>query len=121
MALLAITGLVVEAKLGSVRALIAYLACGLAGSLLSAVINPQVISVGASGAIAGLLGIMVVLYASGRAPEVRGAWIAQTLGMNALYSFAPDVDWAAHAGGFIAGLVAGGVLVAAGAAGEEQG
>lgn len=113
MVLLSITGMFLELRIGPVRSLAAYTVCGLAGSLLSATAHPDVVSVGASGAIAGLLGIMVAFYLSGRVPEIRGAWIAQTVGVNALYSLAPNVDWAAHAGGFMAGvLVAGGLLAA---------
>ncbi len=112
MALLAIAGAWVEPRIGPVRALSAYVACGLLASLLSAWGHPGVVGVGASGAIAGLVGIIVVFYASSRFPGIRGAWIAQTVGINALYSLAPDVDWLAHLGGFVSGLAAGGVLLA---------
>lgn len=112
MALLAIAGMFVEARIGPFRVLGAYLACGLAASLLSAWGHPDVVGVGASGAIAALVGIIVVFYASGRFPEIRGTWIAQTVGINAVYSLATSVDWLAHLGGFGCGQVAGGVLLA---------
>ena len=112
MLLLAMAGGVVQARIGQFPLLVAYTLCGLAGGLFSAFGSPQVVSVGASGAIAGIVGILVVLQASGRAPEVSGAWVAQIVVINGLYSFAPNVDWLAHLGGFLAGLLAGGVLAA---------
>jgi len=112
MVLLAITAAWVEPRVGPSRVICAYAACGLAASLLSALGHPHIVGIGASGAIAGLVGIIVAFYASGRFPEIRGAWIAQTVGINAIYSLAPDVDWLAHLGGFASGLAAGGVLLA---------
>ena len=107
MVLLFITGRYLERKVGSLLFTLVYLACGVAGGLLSAWDHPLVVSVGASGAIAGLLGAMIALYAMRRAPEVSGSWIVQTFAINALYSFAPNVDGFAHLGGFVAGLVLG--------------
>lgn len=112
MVLLAITGTYVEAKIGPTRSFAAYTACGLAASLLSAYGHPNIVGVGASGAIAGLLGIMVTLYLIGRHNDISGQWIAQTIGINALYSLVPSVDWVAHLGGFVAGLACGAILLA---------
>ena len=111
MVLLAITGHYVGTRIGPLRFILAYTLCGVMASLLSAWGNPQVVSVGASGAIAGILGIMVAFYASGRCPEISGKWMAQTVGINAVYSLAPNVDWLAHLGGFAAGLVCGAGLL----------
>ena len=112
MILLGIMASYIEPRIGSARALAAYTVCGLVGSLASAWVHPNVVAVGASGAIAGLLGLIVVFYASGRHRDISGSWVAQTLGLNALYSFAPNVDWLAHLGGFAAGLACGAVLLA---------
>lgn len=109
MVLLLITGAIVERKIGSARFIAVYLASGLAGSLLTAFLHPQIVAIGASGAIAGLLGALVTLKLTARAPEVSGAWMWQVIGVNALYSFAPNVDGLAHLGGFIGGLVFGGL------------
>ena len=109
MVLLLVSGSFLERKVGSVRFVLIYLATGLAGSLLSAWAHPDIVSVGASGAIAGLLGTMVTLKLTARAPEVSGGWMVQVIGVNALYSFAPDVDGLAHLGGFVAGLALGAV------------
>jgi len=110
--LLGITGAYVEPRVGSWTSLAVYTLCGLTGSVMSAWGHPEVVGVGASGAIAGLLGLIVAFHLSGRHPEVSGRWIAQTVGINALYSLAPDVDWLAHLGGFLAGLACGGTLLA---------
>ncbi len=110
MVLLLITGAFLERKLGSLLFTLVYFACGIAGGVLSAWSHPNVVGIGASGAIAGLLGAMIALYATRRAPEVSGAWIAQTFVINALYSFAPNVDGLAHLGGFLGGLLLGFLL-----------
>ena len=107
MVLLAITGGVLQRRLGPVRFLLAYLACGIAASALSAWYHPAIVGIGASGAIAGLLGILIVLYLAGDVREVSGAWITQTVAINAVYSFVPNVDWTAHLGGLLAGFIAG--------------
>ena len=112
MALLAITGAYVEAKVGPARLLVVYTLCGIVGALLSAWGDPHVVGVGASGAIAGLVGIMVAFYWSDRGPEISGGWLLQTVGINAAYSLAPNVDWRAHLGGFLAGLFCGAALLA---------
>lgn len=109
MILLLVTGSFLERKIGSLRFASIYFASGIAGSMLSAWTHPQVVSIGASGAIAGLLGAMVTLKLGARAPEVSGMWMVQVIGLNALYSFAPNVDGMAHLGGFVAGLALGGL------------
>lgn len=111
MLLLWIAGRFVESRIGPVSMLVVYMVSGVCASLVSAISHPEVVGVGASGAIAGIMGVLVVLYASGRFPDISGSWVAQTVGINVLYSFVPNVDWAAHAGGFVAGAVCGGLLL----------
>ena len=85
-----------------------YLASGLAGNLLTLLQGPEMVSVGASGAIFGLFGA-TVLY-SRRA-------IGQSIISALLYSFfllainsGPGVNVAAHVGGLVFGLAIGYVL-----------
>ena len=54
----------VEEVLGSVRYLIVYFACGLAGSLAQIAIDPDSVTptLGASGAIAGIMGAYVIWF-----------------------------------------------------------
>ncbi len=112
MVLLAISGMIVNARIGSGRFLLLYTLCGLAADLAAALGHPNTVSVGASGAIAGIVGTMVVLYFSKRCPEIPGRWLAQIVVINAAYSFVPSVDGLAHLGGFVAGLAGGGLLLA---------
>ena len=112
MFLLAITGRFLGKLLPGPAFLGVYTVCGVAAAVTSAVVHPTVVGIGASGAIAGLMGVIVVLWASRRRPDIRANWVLQTLGINAVYSLLPGVDWAAHLGGLVAGVVCGVVLLA---------
>lgn len=114
MVLLAITGGYLARMMGRSTFLGVYTVCGVAAATLSAYVHPDVVGIGASGAIAGLVGIIVALWASKRYPVIRGSWVLQTVGINALYSLAPGVDWVAHLGGLAAGLLCGGVMLGVG-------
>lgn len=113
-------GVAVEHCYGSVRMLGAYLVCGLAGALASAFfLGPGVaLSLGASGAILGLAGVLlgaIVSKSPVLPPPLRRAW-GWRLALAVGFTFAvglgaslllPIVDNASHAGGFVAGLVLG--------------
>ncbi|MHB0970900.1 MAG: rhomboid family intramembrane serine protease [Thermoanaerobaculia bacterium] len=120
----------VEDRLGHVKYLIFYFACGIAATFAHAFMNPQsaLPAVGASGAIAGVLGGYLVLFPHARvmtfipigfvvalrelpAILVLGLWFvlqiftgAASLGARSLEE-AGGVAYFAHIGGFIAGLV----------------
>ncbi|MCB9007481.1 MAG: rhomboid family intramembrane serine protease [Ardenticatenaceae bacterium] len=114
-----------EDRLGHVRYLIFYLLAGLLASLAhvfaSVLIgdNLQIPSLGASGAIAGVLGgylllfprnrvtvIMVRVVTQVRAIFAVGLWFVLQLvgGLGTLSGSSDGVAYAAHIGGFIAGL-----------------
>jgi rhomboid protease GluP len=114
MVVLLVRGQFVERDIGAVRTFAVYTICGVAGGLLSALGHPDVVAVGASGAIAGLLGVMVVFYLAGRAEGVSGGGLFRVIAVNAVGSLAPGVDALAHLGGFVAGLASGGALIAFG-------
>ncbi len=108
-----------EKVLGAPRYLIIYTASLLGGSVASMMrLTPEMISLGASGAIWGLLGAQTAL-AFGR-PKILPESVArsmkpmvmQNLLINVGISFIGGIDWAAHfGGGFAGGLVlASGVL-----------
>jgi membrane associated rhomboid family serine protease len=103
-------GSVTERALGSRLFLLVYLLCGLLASLTSVVTNPQVVSGGASGSIAGLLGVMCVMWFRGDA-RVATKDVLGNLAINALLSFVAGVDWVAHVGGLISGSVLGILLL----------
>ncbi len=99
----------VERMIGSARYLCAYLLCLLASSTYSVMHLGQTFGLGASGAIAGLFGIEVMLTLGfpriiPTALAARWRKIAFTnLGLNALISFLPNIDWRAHLAGLLMG------------------
>lgn len=109
-------GRFLEPILGSLRFLTLYVLSCLGGSLASATLLGEGYSVGASGAIWGLLaaeGVLAYrpagLLPQAILPQMKKAAIINLV-LNILYSLRPEVDWAAHAGG---GVV-GGLLIFAG-------
>lgn len=105
----------VEGPYGSWRFLVIYLMSGLAGSSMSFLLSPYA-SVGASGAIFGLIGTTTIYYYHYRdrlvAGRARLANIVAITAYNLLYGFvAAGVDNWAHIGGLLAGLVLGWFLI----------
>jgi rhomboid protease GluP len=101
-------GGVTERVLGPRRWVAAYLGMGLAASLASVLLNRDVVSAGASGAISGLLGIMLMMRLMNyRLVSTRT--IAVNLLLNIGIAIAVPVDWIAHLGGFVAGIAVGAV------------
>lgn len=115
----------IEASLGHRRYLLFYLLCGLAAALAQGIAAPAsgVPMIGASGAIAGVLGAYLVLHPRANikvfvflfiiittinvpAFIVLGIWFAgQLLSSAATDAGAPGVAFMAHIGGFAAGAV----------------
>jgi membrane associated rhomboid family serine protease len=109
-----IFGPVVEAELGRARFLAIFLVTGLCASAASYALSPigtPRVSVGASGAIFGVVGAFVAYNYRHRelaiaAARLRG--LVPFLILNVIFSFSISfIDWRAHLGGFVAGLVAG--------------
>jgi rhomboid protease GluP len=110
-------GNIAERMYGRLRCLGMYLAAGIGGSIVSVMAaGPAVISAGASGAIWGLLGALLVGSWSNRRAmsEAEGRALRSslrgTLMLSAAISFLPGVDLAAHVGGFITGVALGLVI-----------
>ncbi len=101
---LAIVGSPVEAELGKVRFIAVYLLSALGGSVASYLLSQaNVLGVGASGAIFGLMGAYFVL-ARRRKWEVGN--ILALIVVNLVIGFASStIDWRAHIGGMITGAV----------------
>jgi membrane associated rhomboid family serine protease len=114
----------VEEVLGAVRYLIVYLACGLIGSIFQIVANPDslVPTLGASGAIAGVMGAYVIWFPHNRvrvlvfrfitempAIVVIGAWIAMQVweGVGSIGHLGESggVAYLAQVGGALTGLL----------------
>ena len=111
----------VEDSCGSWRFLLFYLMCGFFADFLSTLVSPhsRIPSVGASGAIAGLLGAYLILYPGSRVrtlifvwwipvlPKIRVFWftlyfffIGQVIPV--MLSSRDGVNYWAHIGGFLA-------------------
>ncbi|MEU1089037.1 rhomboid family intramembrane serine protease [Streptomyces sp. NPDC005892] len=98
-----------EAALGRLRFLALYLLSGLAGSAVTYWMSAQNQgSLGASGAVFGLLGATVVLMRRMNY-DLRPALVI--LALNVLFSLRPGVAWQAHLGGLVAGTLIAVALV----------
>lgn len=95
-----------EPLLGRSRYLTLYLLSALGGSVAVALIAPATSVVGASGAVFGMLGALLVI---GRhiGANIRGILIV--LGINLVIGFLPgaNVSWQAHVGGLAVGALLG--------------
>jgi membrane associated rhomboid family serine protease len=121
-------GPAVEDRLGRMRYLVFYLACGIAASIAHAYFNPTSLipALGASGAIAGVIGCFVRLFPLANlivivpilflplffeVPALLYAalWFVMQLVQGAAEllhpSFGGGIAWWAHVGGFIAGVL----------------
>jgi membrane associated rhomboid family serine protease len=111
----------VEDRLGHAKFLIFYLLCGIVATYAQVLVNPNsnVENLGASGAIAGVLGAYLIMFPGGRvqvmmgrgvipmpAIVVIGFWaVLQLFSSFGAVSNEGGVAYMAHVGGFVAGLV----------------
>lgn len=112
-------GIRLEQEFGFLRIGILYILAGFGGSLLSSLsLGPSerpTISVGASGALFGLLGAMLselltnwTIYANKCAALLT---LVLIIALNLAFGFLPRVDNSAHIGGFIVGFLLGFILL----------
>ncbi|KAA1395745.1 rhomboid family intramembrane serine protease [Aeromicrobium ginsengisoli] len=95
----------VERALGTWRYIAAYLTMAVFSSVFVYVINnPFTVTVGASGAIFGLLGIALVVLLRAK-QDVRTLLVL--LAINAVISTQGNISWEGHLGGFVAGVILG--------------
>ena len=98
----------VEEYLGSLRFVLLYFVSGLAGSAGALVADPTGVTVGASGAIFGILGAMLILEwnATGRFGGAAASLIAINLVFNFAYNGAGgNISIGGHIGGLIGGIL----------------
>lgn len=99
-----VIGAPVEQYLGRVRFLSLYLVAGLAGSA-GALLQTPFITVGASGAIFGILGAMLIL--EWQATGKLGGQAMTLIVINLAFSFTfSGISWGGHVGGLIGGILA---------------
>jgi membrane associated rhomboid family serine protease len=103
-------GPTLERVLGHARFVVLYLVAALGGSVASYVFSdPRTVSVGASGAIFGLMGALIV---AGRRLRWDIRQVLILLAVNVVIGFiSPSVDWRAHFGGLVVGALVAGVFV----------
>ena len=114
----------VEDRFGHIKFIIFYLLCGLAATFaqLAFSLGSTIPNLGASGAIAGVLGAYILLFPQGRVRVMQGQQIVQVSaliviglwivlqffsGIGSITSAADTggVAYMAHIGGFVAGIV----------------
>ncbi|MEM2122139.1 MAG: rhomboid family intramembrane serine protease [Candidatus Bathyarchaeia archaeon] len=100
-----IFGLRAENLFGRLRYLFIYFTSGLLGGLLTLLMGPYVVSVGASGAIFGLFGANATYIRSRINQSILGALIYSLYLF--LFNLGGGVNILAHFGGLIAGLIIG--------------
>jgi membrane associated rhomboid family serine protease len=103
-------GPTLERILGHTRFIILYLLAALGGSVASYWFSDlQTVSVGASGAIFGLMGALIV---AGRRLRYDIKQVIFLLAINVVIGFfSPGVDWRAHFGGLVVGAAVAAVMV----------
>jgi len=103
-------GPTLERILGHGRFIVLYLASALGGAIASYQFSePTVVSVGASGAIFGLMGALVV---AGKRLRYDITQVLVLIGINIAIGFiAPQVDWRAHLGGLVVGAAVSALMV----------
>jgi membrane associated rhomboid family serine protease len=112
MLLLFLLGRLLEPALGTPRFLVLYFASLLAGSLGVMVLDPNSLTIGASGAIFGLAGAVFVI-ARGRGMDALAGEIGFLIVFNLIFSFAAArVSIGAHIGGLIGGVICAVAVVA---------
>ncbi|MGD9158080.1 MAG: rhomboid family intramembrane serine protease [Desulfobacteraceae bacterium] len=115
----------IEDRLGHVRYLVFYLLCGIASGLFHILLNfhSQVPTIGASGAIAGVMGAYLISYPNSKILTLipvfiipffieipafifLGFWfLLQFLSAAGSSSHGGGIAWWAHIGGFVAGII----------------
>lgn len=97
-------GKAIEAEIGSFFTMAILVLSGIAGSLTYLVLNPgsTTVVVGASGAVFGLMGALLVLHFVFRTGAL--GQVLALVGINAVYGFVtPGIAWEAHLGGLALG------------------
>lgn len=107
-------GQLLEPVLGRARLVLAYLVAMLGGSLGVMLLEPNHYTVGASGAVFGLMGVAVAVFRA-RGINVMDSGIGPTIVLNLVFTFTiPGISIGGHVGGLIVGFLAGSILTNAG-------
>lgn len=111
---IAVTCSLIEPLLGRWRTLTAYVVSGIGASLASIYWHENTVSVGASGAIFGMMGVMIALLVT-KKDNGAGAFYYLILGLyggvSLLFGLLGGIDNAAHIGGLLVGIAIGFLLI----------
>ncbi|MHB1700676.1 MAG: rhomboid family intramembrane serine protease [Acidobacteriaceae bacterium] len=132
-------GLLGEPLIGPLGLIAVYFLTGIAGNLLSTAVDPRVVGAGASGAVFGIAGILIVLLSNKSLPIPRfelhrlrksviwfavlnfvlggGLQVAHTVQR---FQGLPLIDNMAHLGGFLSGMALGVPLMARMTSGRQR-
>ena len=105
-----IIGPIIERVLGRTRFLILYMIAGLAGSAsVMWLTSPDSSTVGASGALFGLMGALLLLSYKAKGNFVQ---VLVVLGANIMFTlfYIGTISWQGHLGGLVGGIVAAWVI-----------
>jgi membrane associated rhomboid family serine protease len=107
-----VLGQLLEPSLGTPRFLALYVASLLAGAFGAVLIDPDALTVGASGAIFGIFGATMVI-ARGRGMNEIANQLGLLLVLNLVITFTvPNISIGGHLGGLLAGALCGAAIVA---------
>lgn len=112
MFLLLVLGRLLEPALGTPRFIALYFASLLAGSFGALVVDPNSLTIGASGAVFGLAGAVFII-ARGRGRDALAGEIGFLIVFNLIFSFiAPRISVGGHIGGLVGGVLCALAIVA---------
>jgi membrane associated rhomboid family serine protease len=99
-------GQIIEPALGNAKFAALYLAALLAGSFGALLLDPLAVTVGASGAVYGLMGAAIVMARS-RGIDLMQSGLLPVLGLNLAFTFFyPGISIGGHLGGLAGGVLA---------------
>ena len=104
--------MMLEPALGHVKFGVIYAVSLLTGSLGALLVSPHVLTVGASGAIFGVMGAAAVEMRARQIPIMQSG-VGMLIVLNLIISFTlPGISWGGHIGGLIGGALAALVIAA---------
>jgi len=112
---LGLGAVLLEGILGKTQLILSFIVCGIISSLTSIYWHENTVSVGASGAIFGLYGLILAftvfkIYPS-HSRVITWMLLGLYAGVSLLFGFLGGIDNAAHFGGLISGFILGGILI----------
>lgn len=111
MFMLAIVGSQLENAIGHLRFVLIYVISGLGAGIASVVfhmlLDESVVAAGASGAIYGVFGAMLIMIIRNRHDEFMVKRILIVVFLLVFGSIQEEIDFAAHVGGLVVGMISG--------------